>query len=140
MAVFVGLPFLAPAADGGRRDRAGRLIYTLYAPTCHQLPERSFFLFGPQITHRVTDLEHAHVLPAGLSILQRQALRLIGNPETGYKVAICERDVAIYGSDLAQRVAVRAAARIVYAGPTAASPSCRSGSSGCCWSRCRWTA
>jgi uncharacterized membrane protein len=77
-----------------------RLIYAIYAPTCHQLPERSFFLFGPRPVYSATDLETLGALPAGTNIFERQALRFIGTPDTGYKVAICERDVAIYGSVL----------------------------------------
>ena len=98
LAVFIGLPFLAPVLMEAGATRPARLIYTVYAPTCHQLPERSFFLFGPQGTYRATDLEAMGALPAGINILQREALRFIGTPATGYKVAVCERDVAIYGS------------------------------------------
>lgn len=100
VAIFVGLPFLAPVLMHAGATGPARLIYTLYSPTCHQLPERSFFLFGPEVAPSVAALEQAHVLPAGLGILQRQALRLIGGAEVGYKVAICERDVAIYGAIL----------------------------------------
>jgi len=78
----------------------GRLIYLVYSLTCHQLPERSFFLFGPQGVYTVVELEARGALPAGLNIFQRELLRFIGTPEVGYKVAICERDVAIYGTIL----------------------------------------
>jgi uncharacterized membrane protein len=77
---------------------AGHLIYVLYSPTCHQLPERSFFLFGPQQTYSVNDLEAMGYVPSGLDIFRRELLRFEGAPEIGYKVAVCERDVAIYGS------------------------------------------
>lgn len=101
VALFVGLPFLAPLLMQAGATGPARLIYALYAPTCHQLPERSFFLFGPQGAYTETELETAGQLPAGLSIFQRQALRFIGAPEVGFKVAICERDTAIYGAILA---------------------------------------
>lgn len=100
LAFFVGLAFLAPVLMWIGAPAAGRLIYWLYSPTCHQLPERSFFLFGPQATYRLEELEGLGVLPPGLSTLQRQALRFPGSPQTGYKVALCQRDVAIWGSML----------------------------------------
>jgi uncharacterized membrane protein len=100
VAIFLGLPLLAPILMQAGLTGPARLIYAVYAPTCHQLPERSFFFFGPSVAPSVADLEESHAIPAGLSILQHQALRFIGTPDTGYKVAICERDVAIYGGIL----------------------------------------
>ena len=103
--LFVAVPFLAPAlmhlgsAGGCAPCRAaGRLIYIIYSPTCHQLPERSYFLFGPQRTYTVDELEASGAMRAGLNILQRQMLRFTGAPDIGYKVALCERDLATFGS------------------------------------------
>ena len=99
VAVFIGLPFLAPVLMEAGPTGPARAIYLVYAPTCHQLPERSFF-FGPHITPSVADLEASHAIPAGQSIIQHMALRFTGTPDTGYKVAMCERDTAIYGAIL----------------------------------------
>lgn len=96
--LFVGLPFLAPVLAHAGIEAPARLIYTIYAPTCHQLPERSFFLFGRQIVYHVHELEELGALPAGTNLLQRMALRFTGQAETGYKVAICQRDIFIYGA------------------------------------------
>jgi uncharacterized membrane protein len=105
VALFVLVPFMAPVltrmgSTGACEPcrTAGRVIYILYSPTCHQLPERSYFLFGPQHTYTVSELEAAGVIPAGLNILQRELLRAVGAPAIGYKVALCERDIAIFGS------------------------------------------
>jgi uncharacterized membrane protein len=105
VAVFVFVPFLAPVlmhlgstTTCAPCTAAGRLIYLVYSPFCHQLPERSYFLFGPQKTYGLNELEARGVLPAGLNILQRQFLRYQGAPDLGYKVALCERDTAIFGS------------------------------------------
>ena len=76
------------------------LIYKVYAPTCHQFPERSIFLFGRERFYTVGELEHDRYLPAGLNIFERQQLRWDGSVEAGWKVAICQRDVAIYGGIL----------------------------------------
>ncbi len=93
--MFIALPFVAPVLMRAGMPRAARVFYTIYAPTCHQLPDRSYFLFGEQTVYSLTDLETAGVLP-GTSVLQRR--RYIGDETLGYKVAICERDMAIYGS------------------------------------------
>lgn len=99
-AVFVGLPFVAPLLMHLGAAGPARLIYRLYQFACHQLPERSFFLFGARAVYGVEEMEAAGALPAGLNLLQRELLRWIGNAELGYKVAICQRDIAIYGSIL----------------------------------------
>ena len=43
--LFVGLPFLAPVLMHASWYTAGNAIYWIYSLFCHQLPERSFFLF-----------------------------------------------------------------------------------------------
>ncbi len=98
--IFIGLPFLAPVLMHGGATGAGQLIYKVYAPTCHQLPERSIFLFGPEQFYTVRELEDDHYVPGGLNIFQRENLRWPGSAQAGWKVAICQRDIAIYGAIL----------------------------------------
>ncbi len=88
MAVILGLGLLAPWLMLHGQERAGEVLYRAYGPTCHQLPERSFFLGG----------QHPwYTLPELTARLGYEApLRYLGDPELGYKVAFCERDVAIY--------------------------------------------
>lgn len=100
VAVFIFLPFLAPVLMHAGATGAGTLIYKVYAPTCHQLPERSIFLFGQDAFYSVKQLESDGYIPSGLNILQREFLRWDGSTAAGWKVAICERDIAIYGSIL----------------------------------------
>jgi uncharacterized membrane protein len=100
VAIFVALPFLAPVFMHVGALGVGRLIYLVYSPTCHQLPERSYFLFGPKVVYSEAELEALGAMPAGLNLFQRELLRYPGNPQIGYKVAFCERDAAIYGSIL----------------------------------------
>src|SRR5512139_1757920 len=47
MGMFVGGTLLAPLLMRLGLDGPARLVYTLYSFVCHQLPERSYFLFGP---------------------------------------------------------------------------------------------
>ena len=100
VALFIALPFLAPVLMHAGATGAGTLIYKVYSPTCHQLPERSIFLFGPEQFYSVQQLESDGYVPPGLNILQRERLRWDGSTASGWKVAFCERDVAIYGAIL----------------------------------------
>lgn len=100
VAVFIALPFLAPALMRAGATGPANLIYKVYAPTCHQLPERSIFLFGRERFYSVQELEHDDYVPEGLNVFQRQQLRWTGSADAGWKVAICQRDVAIYGGIL----------------------------------------
>ncbi len=88
--VYVGLPLLAPALMAHGYEWWGRLIYTIYAPFCHQLPQRSYFFYGPRFYYSLPEL---------LALLDGNVpSRFIGNPELGYKVAFCQRDVAMYAA------------------------------------------
>jgi uncharacterized membrane protein len=100
VALFIALPFLAPVLMHVGATGLGTLIYKVYAPTCHQLPERSIFLFGAEQFYSVQNLESDGHVAAGLNIFQREQLRWNGSAEAGWKVAVCERDVAIYGAIL----------------------------------------
>lgn len=87
-AVFVGLPFLAPVLLALGLDGPASAIYAAYQLVCHQWAFRSFFLFGPHAEYG-PDVLGALVGPDAM-------YGFVGSPELGYKVAFCERDVAIY--------------------------------------------
>ena len=89
--LYVGLPLLAPVLMDAGWTAPAKAIYTIYRPACHQRPERSYFYGGPQAVYSIEELE-----AAGLDT--NPFARAIGNEELGWKVAFCERDVAIYGS------------------------------------------
>jgi len=89
--LYVGLPLLAPVLMDAGWTVPARAIYTIYRPACHQRPERSYFYGGPQPIYSIEELE-----AAGLDT--NPFAREIGNEELGWKMAFCERDVAIYGS------------------------------------------
>jgi uncharacterized membrane protein len=110
MLLYVGLPFLAPALMKTGVTAPARVLYTIYSPLCHQFGFRSFFLFGEQAYYPleeagldVIDFESATGI-TGLSdpndISRMAARRYIGDETVGYKVALCERDVAIYAAIL----------------------------------------
>lgn len=92
--IYVGLPFLAPTLMHLGARTAASFIYTLYSPLCHQLPQRSWFLFGLQVTYRLPEL----MALAGDEVTDAFSSSFIGNEALGYKVAFCQRDTAIYGA------------------------------------------
>jgi uncharacterized membrane protein/glutaredoxin len=107
MAIYVGLPFLAPTLMKAGADLPARAIYTIYSPLCHQFGFRSFFLYGEQAFYPLSEAQIAGAktfeevtgfknLSNPSSISRLQARQFIGNETVGYKVALCERDVAIY--------------------------------------------
>lgn len=103
LAIYLFLPVMAPILMKIGANDAGNLIYGMYKPLCHQLAYRSFFLFGEQSVYPrevagiktlksyedVTGLDPNDV---------KSAMEFIGNETLGYKIALCQRDVAIYGS------------------------------------------
>ncbi len=95
--IFSGLPFLAPILMGYGYEAPARVIYTIYSMTCHQLAYRSWFFFGAQSSYTVTQLQQYLAVNNGpLDVFFWRDF--IGNVQLGYKMAYCERDVAIYSS------------------------------------------
>jgi len=90
MLLLVGLPLLAPVMAHSGEQGVARAIHVAFTPFCHQLPERSFFLFGPQATYTADELSRV-----GVEALSR---RFTGTEELGYKVAVCQRCLAIYAA------------------------------------------
>jgi uncharacterized membrane protein len=92
---YVGLPFLAPVLEKAGLHRPARVLYLTYSPLCHQLGYRSVFLFGERTTYpRDIFQQYTGIDPDNLLA----ARNFVGNAQMGYKVALCERDVAIYGA------------------------------------------
>jgi len=92
VAIFVGLPILAPILMAAGRPDLADPIYAWYHLVCHQWAFRSFFLFGPESVYG------PEVLADFVGV--DRMFGIVGTPELGYKVAFCERDLAIYTSVL----------------------------------------
>lgn len=103
LAVLVGIlftyslmPFVAPVLKEAGFNGLAQVIYQPYKLMCHTYGFRSFFLFGDQAVYSRTQFEQASGIDtAGISGLLASR-EFQGNPEMGYKVALCQRDVAIY--------------------------------------------
>ena len=90
--IWVGLPWLAPVFMHWGWTQAAHAIYFFYSFQCHQLPERSFFLFGKQTMYSLLEIQKAWRNTNDLFILRQ----FIGNPEMGWKVAWSDRMVSMY--------------------------------------------
>ncbi len=110
--LYVGLPFSAPVLAASGLNTPARVIYTIYSPLCHQLTFRSWFLYGMQ-PYYPRNLANAGNLASYEQVFNAPptdlsyARQFTGIEEIGYgagrigfKVALCQRDVAIYGSML----------------------------------------
>ena len=107
MFLYFGLAVFAPVLMNMGAIGPANVIYSIYKPLCHQFGFRSFFLFGEQAYYpleeagisnvrtfeEVTGFEDLHnpVAPSRL-----QARQYTGNETVGFKMALCERDIAIY--------------------------------------------
>jgi uncharacterized membrane protein len=104
--LYVGIPFLAPVFKEVGANGPAEVIYKIYSPLCHQWAFRSFFLFGEQPYYPHTAAKVPGVLTfeqvSGITDAndpsRLQARQFEGTPLLGYKVAFCERDVAIWGA------------------------------------------
>jgi uncharacterized membrane protein len=109
MLLYFGLPILAPTLMNAGAVLPANVIYTIYKPLCHQFGFRSFFLFGEQAYYPLQEAGISGVKtfeevtgfqdldnPAAFS--RFEARQYTGNETVGYKMALCERDMAIYGA------------------------------------------
>ncbi len=96
LGLYIGLPVLAPVLEKTGHPFPAQVIYTVYRALCHELPQRSFFLFGERPMYslqQLVDRVGQQNLP-----LYPWPSGFIGNEQLGYKIALCQRDMAIYGS------------------------------------------
>jgi uncharacterized membrane protein len=109
MLLYFGLPILAPTLMKAGAELPANVIYTIYKPLCHQFGFRSFFLFGEQPYYPLAEAEIAGVktfeqvtgfqdLDDPTALSRYQARQFTGNESVGFKMALCERDMAIYGA------------------------------------------
>ena len=94
LAVYALLPFVAPVAMRLGWESLGNAIYDVYSTQCHQMAQRSFFFFGPQVMYNLDELP---VTYSG-RLTDTLALRAFrGNEILGWKVAWSDRMVYMYG-------------------------------------------
>jgi uncharacterized membrane protein len=92
LGLYAGLPFLAPVFMKLGWDNPARLIYIIYSLLCHQLPQRSYFLFGPKLTYSLPVIQSAWQNTVDPIVLRQ----FIGNSGMGWKVAWSDRMVSMF--------------------------------------------
>jgi uncharacterized membrane protein len=92
--IYSGLPFLAPVFMRIGSNNAGNAIYFIYSFLCHQMAQRSFFLFGPKLTYSLAELGATGLNPSNISALRH----FLGNAALGWKVAWSDRMVSMFTS------------------------------------------
>jgi uncharacterized membrane protein len=105
IALYLGMAFFAPVLLKVGATLPANALYRVYGFMCHELAFRSWFLFGEQAAYprasahvdglitysQATGLDDANLW---------EAREFKGNDILGYKVALCQRDVAIYAGIL----------------------------------------
>jgi uncharacterized membrane protein len=94
LGVYALTPFLAPLFMALGWNIPGKLIYLIYSFLCHQLPERSYFLFGAKFSYTLPEIQAAWGNTNNIVILRQFA----GNAQMGWKVAWSDRMVSMFTS------------------------------------------
>jgi uncharacterized membrane protein len=92
--IWVFAPFLAPLLMKIGWGGAGKAIYFIYSFFCHQLPERSFFLFDKRTMYSISEIQTAWQTTLDPIILRQ----FIGNEGMGWKIAWSDRMISFYTS------------------------------------------
>jgi uncharacterized membrane protein len=90
---WVLMPWSAPLFMQWGWFKAGRAVYAIYSLFCHQLPQRSWFLFGPEFTYSLEEITRVWDAPITAFGLRG----FVGLPGMGWKVAWSDRMVSFYG-------------------------------------------
>jgi uncharacterized membrane protein len=92
--LWVFTPFLAPLFMYMGWTGAGKAIYFIYSFFCHQLPERSFFLFGEKTMYSLSEVQAMWQDTINPMILRQ----FVGNETMGWKIAWSDRMISFYTS------------------------------------------
>lgn len=101
ISLYLGTAFLAPVLMKTGASIPASWIYRVYGAMCHELAFRSWFLFGEQAVYprSTAGVDHLHSYSEAIGLDENDlwgAREFTGNVNVGYKVALCQRDVAIY--------------------------------------------
>ncbi len=96
--LFVGAsvlaPILAPALMATGFTFPAKMIYWIYSFLCHQLPERSYFLFGARISYSLPEIQSIWPNANDIMVLRQ----FLGNAQIGWKIAWSDRMVSMFTS------------------------------------------
>lgn len=94
MGIYVLSPFLAPVLMSAGLTLPGKIIYWIYSYLCHQLPERSYFLFGSKISYSIGEIQSVWKNTNDIVVLRQ----FVGDQQMGWKVAWSDRMVSMFTS------------------------------------------
>jgi uncharacterized membrane protein len=92
--LFIALPLAAPVLAMTGHTMPSAVIYSTYRITCHQLPQRSWYIGGPQAAYSWDEVAAYTRQPEASPLLAFH--NPLGNAALGYQVGFCQRDTAIY--------------------------------------------
>ena len=92
--MWVFTPFLAPLFMRIGWDGPGKAVYFIYSLFCHQLPQRSYFLFGQKTMYSLPEIQAVWQNTLNPMILRQ----FIGNESMGWKIAWSDRMISFYTS------------------------------------------
>ena len=99
---YIGASALPAVLMSNGNSASAKLIYNGFHYFCHQYPWRSWFLKGKQTYYPLISADSPDMLSfeeaSGSPIAETDPRTFFGTPEMGFKMAICQRDVAIYGA------------------------------------------
>jgi uncharacterized membrane protein len=103
--LYFGLPLFAPVLMKAGYETPAAMIYRIYGSMCHQLSYRSWFLFGEQPVYprEAANLDNYLTFNQATGLDEdglMAARQFVGNQVIGFKTALCQRDIAIYGAML----------------------------------------
>ena len=94
--LYSGLPVGGALLKAAGWDAAAQVIYQPYKALCHTYGFRSFFLFGEQTVYSRAEFEQQTGIDTTTARGLLAARNYQGDARVGYKVALCQRDMAIY--------------------------------------------
>lgn len=99
--VFLGFSALPPVLAASGNFAAANVGYKFYSFVCHQLAFRSYFIEGEQVVYprelaQIPNLITYEEMTGQSAEDIVFARGLIGDEVMGYKLALCQRDVAMY--------------------------------------------
>ena len=99
---YISLSALPAVLMESGHNTAGDLIYKGFHYFCHQYPWRSWFLGGKQSCYPLISDPDSSLLTieeaSGLPFSEIDSRKFYGTAEMGYKMAVCQRDTAIYAA------------------------------------------
>jgi uncharacterized membrane protein len=92
--LWVFTPFFAPLFMYIGWTGAGKAIYFIYSFFCHQMPQRSIFLFGEKTMYPLSEIQSVWQKTINPLILRH----FIGNEIMGWKIAWSDHMISFYTS------------------------------------------